>query len=80
MTSQFIEDHAQQWPVARMGSTLGVSASGSYAWRHRRPSPRDQQDQGSRFGRFTSRATQRMAVPVFMPRCRHVECAVAANE
>jgi transposase InsO family protein len=38
----FIQDHQDQWPVAVLCDTLGVSRAGFYAWQKRPPSPRQQ--------------------------------------
>ncbi len=40
MSYAFIHEHANDWPVATLCETLGVSAAGYYSWQVRAPSPR----------------------------------------
>ena len=42
MRYQFIQDHAQQWPIQLMCRTLEVSTGGYYDWRHRPAGPAQQ--------------------------------------
>lgn len=41
MRFQFIEDHRDEFPVARMHEVLGISRSGYYVWRNRPVSARE---------------------------------------
>jgi putative transposase len=45
MSYEIIADAAGQYPIETMGRALGVSVSGDYAWRERRPSARQPADQ-----------------------------------
>lgn len=45
MSYQFVAEHRAEYPVERMCQALGVSVSGYYAWRQRRPSARQQRDE-----------------------------------
>ena len=45
MKFRFIEQHRHQFPVVRMCAVLGVSPSGYYAFRKRRPSRRVRENQ-----------------------------------
>jgi len=45
MRFQFVDQHRDEYPVARMCRELDVSRSGYYAWRKREPSKRSLEDQ-----------------------------------
>lgn len=45
MKYAFIRDHSRHYPVRTMCKVLGVSASGYYGWRTRRPCQREESDQ-----------------------------------
>jgi transposase InsO family protein len=45
MRFQFIADHREEFPVARLCEELDVSRSGYYAWRHRPPSAQEMANQ-----------------------------------
>lgn len=45
MSYQFVAEHRAEYPVERMCRVLGVSVSGYYAWRQRRPNARQQSDE-----------------------------------
>lgn len=44
MTFRFMDDNRSCWSIVRMAKVLEVSASGYYAWRHRKPSAREVSD------------------------------------
>jgi putative transposase len=44
MTSPFLAEHAEQYPVSPMCSVLQVSVRSSYDWRTREPSAHEQED------------------------------------
>jgi hypothetical protein len=46
MKYQFIAQHGQQYPISTMCRVLEVAVSGFYAWLHRVPSQRSQQNTG----------------------------------
>lgn len=40
MTFRFMDAHRDQWAIVKMAKALGVSSSGYYSWKRRRPSSR----------------------------------------
>jgi putative transposase len=45
VTFRFIEEHREQWPVRLLCDALGVAPAGSYAWRERPASARQQRQE-----------------------------------
>ena len=56
MNYHFIEQQKQEFPVVMMCQVLGVSESGFYAWRKRRPASVSEKmlDSLKKFGRYLS--------------------------